>query len=582
MAISFQNRIIISIFGAGMVSAVAAVVVSAGSVADMGEGDLADKSRAILSRLEVTRDYVAKQGTLDDVIKDMVQLHKDGNLSSDDKLKVLRSVPIFAAMEVGRQGSEHEGYRFRIFAENARSKDNAPNGAELKMLNRFKTEPNLKEIIEKSEDGQYLIVARPVHLSADQGCLNCHGDPAKSPFKNGKDVLGYQMENWSDGRLHGAFAIISSLGPVQAETRAAVGSIVLWSGIFTFVAAVLGFLLVRGPIASIMTITQRLRDTGTEVTKAAGEVSKGATSLANSAEQQSTALVQTSSSVAEITSMVAKSADNTRSAYEVSGSSEKHAVDGKSAVEEMMRSISKIDESNHRIATQVEDGNKQMSEIVTIIEQIGEKTKVINEIVFQTKLLSFNASVEAARAGEHGKGFAVVAEEVGNLAQMSGNAAKEISDMLSNSRSHVENLVKDTRNKVSTLIDESKEIVQQGVEVAHHCNDVLTKIVDGAQTVSRYVSEVSAASEEQSNGIAQISQAVSELDQAARANKEASDQSAQSSEMLMGQAHQLDEIVENLSGIITGAVTAPPGKLIHMDHHKAAKSFKAGKGSKAA
>jgi methyl-accepting chemotaxis protein len=76
---------------------------------------------------------------------------------------------------------------------------------------------------------------------------------------------------------------------------------------------------------------------------------------------------------------------------------------------------------------QINYSNEQMSEIVKVIQEIETKTKVINDIVFQTKLLSFNASVEAARAGEQGKGFAVVAEEVGNLAQMSGNAAKEIS-----------------------------------------------------------------------------------------------------------------------------------------------------------
>lgn len=99
----------------------------------------------------------------------------------------------------------------------------------------------------------------------------------------------------------------------------------------------------------------------------------------------------------------------------------------------MIHSITEISESNDRIMSQVADGNRKISEIVQVISEIGNKTKVINDIVFQTKLLSFNASVEAARAGEHGKGFAVVAEEVGNLAQMSGNAAKEISDMLNGS-----------------------------------------------------------------------------------------------------------------------------------------------------
>jgi methyl-accepting chemotaxis protein len=85
--------------------------------------------------------------------------------------------------------------------------------------------------------------------------------------------------------------------------------------------------------------------------------------------------------------------------------------------------------------------NDEISSIVKVIAEIGDKTKVINDIVFQTKLLSFNASVEAARAGEQGKGFAVVAEEVGNLATMSGKAAEEISSMLGDSMGKVELIV---------------------------------------------------------------------------------------------------------------------------------------------
>ncbi|MHA0111674.1 methyl-accepting chemotaxis protein, partial [Klebsiella pneumoniae] len=80
-----------------------------------------------------------------------------------------------------------------------------------------------------------------------------------------------------------------------------------------------------------------------------------------------------------------------------------------------------------------EDANSQLQSISNIIGEISAKTNIINDIVFKTQLLSFNASIEAARAGQHGRGFAVVAEEVGNLAQMSGNAAKEIRALLEDS-----------------------------------------------------------------------------------------------------------------------------------------------------
>jgi methyl-accepting chemotaxis protein len=95
--------------------------------------------------------------------------------------------------------------------------------------------------------------------------------------------------------------------------------------------------------------------------------------------------------------------------------------------------------------------NENMADIVKSIAEIKTKTNVINDIVFQTKLLSFNASVEAARAGEHGKGFAVVAEEVGALAAMSGNASKEIAQLLDGSLSRVTVLADETKQRADGI-----------------------------------------------------------------------------------------------------------------------------------
>lgn len=92
-----------------------------------------------------------------------------------------------------------------------------------------------------------------------------------------------------------------------------------------------------------------------------------------------------------------------------------------------------IDSSNKELVKEIERNNTELTKITNMISEINEKTQVINDIVFQTKLLSFNASVEVVRAGEHGKGFAVVAEEVGNLASMSGKASLDISEMLETS-----------------------------------------------------------------------------------------------------------------------------------------------------
>jgi methyl-accepting chemotaxis protein len=219
----------------------------------------------------------------------------------------------------------------------------------------------------------------------------------------------------------------------------------------------------------------------------------------------------------------------------------------------MVRAIGEINDANTQIMTAIETSNHEIGEIVTIITEIGNKTKVINDIVFQTKLLSFNASVEAARAGEHGKGFAVVAEEVGNLAQMSGNAAKEISALLDGSTEKVQQTVSSTKSKVEGLIALGKQKVESGTEVAKRCGLVLNEIVGGAQEVTKMVDEIAHASGEQSKGIHEVNRAVEQLDQTTQQNASASEQAASAAEQLSSQAQTLRSSVEELLHTVNGA-----------------------------
>jgi methyl-accepting chemotaxis protein len=201
---------------------------------------------------------------------------------------------------------------------------------------------------------------------------------------------------------------------------------------------------------------------------------------------------------------------------------------------------------------QVEESNQNLAEIVKVITEIGSKTKIINDIVFQTKLLSFNASVEAARAGEQGKGFAVVAEEVGKLAQMSGAAAKEISDMLDGSIKKVQNIVSETKSKVEALIEQGKEKVTIGTSVAKQCGEALDQMVSSVSEVSRMVSEIAMASQEQAEGVKQINQAMGQLDQTTQQNASGSQETASAAEELSSQADALRAMVIELTQTIEG------------------------------
>jgi methyl-accepting chemotaxis protein len=238
-------------------------------------------------------------------------------------------------------------------------------------------------------------------------------------------------------------------------------------------------------------------------------------------------------------------------------------MNGREIVGQMIQSIGEIRMSNQAILQQIEASNTEIGQIVKLIQEIGSKTRVINDIVFQTKLLSFNASVEAARAGEHGKGFAVVAEEVGNLAQMSGNAAKEISSMLENGIQSVERIVRETQSRVGDLIRQGEQKIESGSEVATQCGQALQEILAQVEEVTRMAQEISTASQEQAQGVHELTQAMNQLDQATQQNSQTSQNAAGSATKLSQQSEELRRAIGDLERVLQGGTntdSVPPSE----------------------
>ncbi len=277
------------------------------------------------------------------------------------------------------------------------------------------------------------------------------------------------------------------------------------------------------------------------------------TALSKNVEVEAIALEKTSSSTEELNSMVKRNEDNTVHSQEISNQSLNTALEGQKAVEAMIESMHTIEKSNTEILNSIEKSNKNISEINNYIKSIGDKTLVINDIVFQTKLLSFNASVEAARAGEHGKGFAVVAEEVGNLAEMSGKASNEISKMLSESIQNVEEIIQSSRREVDQKIMYSKQCLEDGNKTAKVCHDVLNRVVENVNKVNTILSEISHASKEQTIGLSEINKAIHDLDTNTHSTTQTAKQTENSSYSLSSDAHVLQEIatklIENVEGV---------------------------------
>jgi methyl-accepting chemotaxis protein len=311
------------------------------------------------------------------------------------------------------------------------------------------------------------------------------------------------------------------------------------------------FLVIREQQNQLEVIIQDLNVESHKINETAHNINSAAKNLSDSTNTQTSAFQQSASALEQISVTLNSTEANSNRLDENAKISLETASNGKATIEEMLSAMSIIKSSNASMMTQIDESNKRIGNIITVIGEIENKTKVINDIVFQTKLLSFNASVEAARAGEQGKGFAVVAEEVGNLAQMSGNAAKEISEMLSTSIRTVESIVNESKTKVETIANDGKIKVELGIEIANKCGTALEQIVQQASSIGDLISEIHTAVTEQSKGINEISSAMALLDQASNQNSITSKENLDSSNELQDQVFKLEGVIESLGSMMT-------------------------------
>ncbi|MCC7689635.1 methyl-accepting chemotaxis protein [Janthinobacterium sp. EB271-G4-3-2] len=251
---------------------------------------------------------------------------------------------------------------------------------------------------------------------------------------------------------------------------------------------------------SLLNIVSEVR-TGTDsIATSSTQIAAGNQDLSSRTEEQAGSLEETASSMEELTSTVKQNADNARQANQLAASAAQVAVKGGEVVAQVVGTMESINASSNKI--------------VDIIS-------VIDGIAFQTNILALNAAVEAARAGEQGRGFAVVASEVRNLAQRSASAAKEI----------------------KTLIGASVEQVNAGSMLVAQAGSTMNDIVDSVQRVSDIITEITAASSEQSVGIDEINRAIGQMDAVTQQNAALVEESAAAAESMQHQAHNLAQVV---------------------------------------
>ena len=252
-----------------------------------------------------------------------------------------------------------------------------------------------------------------------------------------------------------------------------------------------------------------LTEGSVSLSAAAQQVESSSQSLAEGSQEQAASIQETSATVEESASMVKQNAENTRQASYLAKEAKEGANKGTQEMNEMLTSMEQLKKSS---------------------DDIAKIIKVIDEIAFQTNILSLNAAVEAARAGETGKGFAVVAEEVRTLAQRSAQAAKD----------------------TAIIIEGNIHLSEKSVNMTQNVSKSLTEINEHAQKVSELLDEIAVATDEQSHGINQINVAISQMEQVIRLNAQTAQESASASEELASQAQSVKEITEVLQTLIDG------------------------------
>ena len=294
------------------------------------------------------------------------------------------------------------------------------------------------------------------------------------------------------------------------------------------VISLLGFYFSRSITKPVEEVASFLDTEAQFISEISKEIGNSSNELSESSEFQSSAIQKTVTNMTLFTELLLNSHKNLSTGLNLAESGEGSATNGIKVIEKMLMAMNEIQNSNQKLHS-----------ILKAIRKIKKETLVIDEIVSETRLLSFNASIEAARAGEHGKGFSYIAEEVVNLAKISGDASLEIKKIINESSKQVEEVVEINNSKV----EDGRDISKEADAVFQETMDYLKRILSSVKTINE-------ATRQQESGIAETKNYMSEMEKIIHSNINNSKKLKTQSDNLAINQRSLQSVVKKLKDVL--------------------------------
>lgn len=331
---------------------------------------------------------------------------------------------------------------------------------------------------------------------------------------------------------------------------------IYWLTLLSAAALAFALLLTQTLIAGLRKDLNRtsegLLESADELLSTSQSAAQAGNKLSEKAATEASALEEMSVTVAQMISAVNAGAEHTKLFAEFAEEAGGHAARARDVGVRLEQAASETTKNTREIVRQIHLNKRQLEEFENFFAEFSEKSKAMTEFVFKTKLMSFNASLEAERAGENGKGFSLIAEELAELAETSGAAARELNAMLSGRLEQTAKIVSDSRAALEELAGNEAQTENETMAAVAECNKAMRELMEDSLRVARFARELRQASEAQALGFTELGKTIVEIEEMARQNAISSDSCAASSDDFAVRSINHRALVKKLSHLMNG------------------------------